>query len=438
MPSPSLSCSSAPRRWGAVLLLFGGLSACGGGGGGSGDTIAGLGGMASGSGPSAPPSPAGAPAASPGVAPVAFTSVALTVYDDGGCHTCVNAPGQAAWTVSHAGSVAAFFDGTRALLLDSPMAQSSATGLNDAGQVAGSILAADGLQHAARWSPVAGQAGPVEPLDLGPPAGGVAIGEAINASGQVAGTAFTPVATGAIQRAFLWTEGMGSVDLGAPPSPFGHSLARRLNDAGQVAGALWTPDLSVSHGFVWSAATGYTDVGTFGGPGSAIQGFNAAGQAAGQADVTQEATQASPAHHAFVWDRAGGLQDLGTLGGAQSAAAALNDAGDVVGQADTANGTDPRPHAFLWRGGRMQDLGTLGGTTSQATAVNASGQVVGSAADAAGRMHAFLWTAERGMVDLETLLASPNQLLAAYAISSSGAILALDTGHTLTLLRPVP
>ncbi|HYK82735.1 MAG TPA: hypothetical protein VEU55_06280 [Gemmatimonadales bacterium] len=47
------------------------------------------------------------------------------------------------------------------------------------------------------------------------------------------------------------------------------------------------------------------------------------------------------------------------------------------------------------------ELGTLGGPVSQAKAVNRRGHVVGTSRDGAGRSRAFLWTADRGISDLQ-------------------------------------
>src|SRR5260370_14860018 len=46
-------------------------------------------------------------------------------------------------------------------------------------------------------------------------------------------------------------------------------------------------------------------------------------------------------------------------------------------------------------------LGTLGGAVSQAKAVNRWGHVVGTSRDRQGRSRGFVWTPERGIVDLE-------------------------------------
>ncbi|HYD77798.1 hypothetical protein [Ramlibacter sp.] len=457
------------RPWLLRTILVAALAACGGGGGGGGDgslvagdvggasasggggqgsgTTAGTAGMPSGGsgsggtgqGSGTPPVTPGAPSNGGEVA-VIYRVFQLTPYDDGSCHSCVNAAGQMAVTASHAGRFASFFDGptnTSRLLDPSPSFMwSSAAAMNEAGQVAGGIQMADGLVHAARWTPDAGS-GPIPPLDLGAPEGGSSIGAAINEAGQVAGTQSPSPGFGSSspQRAFLWTEGSGRMDLGEPPAPFTHTTALHLNEAAQVAGSMRTDDAEPgTHAFVWSATAGIRDLGTFGGPNATVRALNDAGQAAGNAELAP--LQSETAHHAFLWSAVGGLRDLGTLGGPQSDALAMNRSGQVVGQADSAEGADPRPHAFLWSDGTMQDLGTLGGPASVAAAINDSGQVVGrSALAGSDRTHAFIWTAAQGLVDLNTRV-SGVELIDAFAISRSGAILAMSSGRFLVLLLP--
>ena len=65
-------------------------------------------------------------------------------------------------------------------------------------------------------------------------------------------------------------------------------------------------------------------------------------------------------------------------------------------------------HAVLWPsgGGAIQDLDTLpGGRSSRGLAINNRREVVGISETSAGD-HAFLWTEQDGMQDLNALLTS--------------------------------
>jgi probable HAF family extracellular repeat protein len=107
------------------------------------------------------------------------------------------------------------------------------------------------------------------------------------------------------------------------------------------------------------------------------------------------------------------MQNLGTLGGYTSSAWGINVSGQVVGSSPTADGNN---HAFLYSGnGPMQNLDTLpGGTFSQALGINASGQVMGSSAN-----HAFIWQAGSGMQNLGTLGGNTSS---AWGINNSGQV----------------
>ncbi|PYN18241.1 MAG: hypothetical protein DME05_01615, partial [Candidatus Rokuibacteriota bacterium] len=93
------------------------------------------------------------------------------------------------------------------------------------------------------------------------------------------------------------------------------------------------------------------------------------------------------------------MADLGTLpGDADSAARHINNRGEVFGTSGK--------HAFLWTADTgMIDLGTLDeiSSSNQPTAINDRGQVVGVSVNALSQARGFLWTADTGMIDLGTL-----------------------------------
>ena len=365
----------------------------------------------------------------------------------------INATGQVAFTSMRP-------DGPHALLYNGQTLQDLGLGytaaINDAAQVAG--FTATSPAHALRWS-TAGRATPAV-IDLGAPAGGISTAQAINAVGQVAGTN-TPVGpdvNGPLSlRPFLWTEGLGMLDLKTSPRlDFSPVDATHVNALGQVAGAslrITNPFFVFgSHVFLWTPGSGIRDLDTLGGDTSTVAALNDVGQVAGSSTIEPGPSRGPvpPRQHAFLWTAMGGMQDLGTLGGRNSEARALNALGQVAGNSDTANGTDLfapySAHAFLWSpsgptAGRMLDLGTLGGeATSLAVGLNDSGQVVGTSSNNSpdSLPHAFIWTAAEGLVDLNTRIPkAPAGLIVsqAIAISQTGAILAL-ADRQLVLLKP--
>jgi probable HAF family extracellular repeat protein len=129
---------------------------------------------------------------------------------------------------------------------------------------------------------------------------------------------------------------------------------------------------------------------------------------------------------AVLWQD-GAVQDLGTLPGhGASEALSINANGVIVG---SSGDPEAQHHAVLWAsgGGPIQDLGTLAdGTSSRALAISNRREVVGIAGASAGD-HAFLWTEQGGMQDLNGLLTSRVGfvLTQAVAISAQGVIVAI-------------
>ncbi len=126
--------------------------------------------------------------------------------------------------------------------------------------------------------------------------------------------------------------------------------------------------------------------------------------------------------HAFIY-RNGLTTDLGN----GVAASGINNRGDVVGFSSTppqSGGYSQliSEHPFLYRHGLMHDLGTLGGSLGQATAINDLAEVVGwSTTTSNAEIHAFLYRNGK-MTDLGTLGSAPSYGYGTQPYSSALAI----------------
>ncbi|HEV2703063.1 MAG TPA: hypothetical protein VGV09_15650, partial [Steroidobacteraceae bacterium] len=198
------------------------------------------------------------------------------------------------------------------------------------------------------------------------------IPNAINNSGEIAGTSSTP---GVVTVAAVYNNGaltsigtLGS-EPGYPPSnvPVNESYGVSLNDGGQVVGRSTAPGGGEPPFLYSNGSMTAPNIG----PGAQAAGINNGGTIVGSFIP-------SPAQndlfHAYVYVN-GSVTDLGTLGGAQSFGNAINNAGQVTGTAQTASG---QLDAFLSSNGQMKDLGSLNGSGSIGYGINTLGQVVGT------------------------------------------------------------
>lgn len=153
----------------------------------------------------------------------------------------------------------------------------------------------------------------------------------LNNAGQVAGSSFVrdlggEGGSGAIYHAFVWSKSSGMRDLGTLGG-VRSSNARAINNLGQVVGGASAPD-GRTHAFRWSASEGMVDLGLLASRPDSITvatAINDDGKVAGVGNI------ADGNYHAFLWTRKTGLTDLGTLGGTTSTAVAIGAEGQVAG-----------------------------------------------------------------------------------------------------------
>lgn len=261
--------------------------------------------------------------------------------------------------------------------------------------------------------------------------------QGLNDLGQVVGNSYVQDANGipTVERAFLYTPGVGMVDLGAAGAT--GAFTWDINNSGRITGWIHDGGSLASGGYwewaaLWDGGVGHTIPG-YGQPGmsSVAYGVNDSGVVVGHSD-TMNWSSPIPNGEAFVYDGTT-LTFLGTLGGHWSYGMDINNAGYVAGFADTGENPsgDPnvymsRYHAVIWSpNGSILDLGTFG-TDSYAYKINATGQTVGSSLANDGFYHAFLYNGT-SMIDIGI----PNGNTEALSINDAGQVVG-DTVNWLT------
>ena len=287
-------------------------------------------------------------------------------------------------------------------------------GLNDGGEVTGQSYDDLAVGTAFRYSGTT-------LTDLGVlNQGDSSVGQAINASGVVAGESFG----GGLHSAVTWS-GTTITDI----SNGQNSWANDINDGGDVVGRLQAS----GHGFLYHSSS-LTDLNALVTGGDTMT-LNEAKAINNAGDVVGTATTVA-GFRAFLF-HAGTVTNLGVLSGspAHSFAVDINVSGHVL-----ANNQGATEHAFLWDGSR-HDLGTLVGYPYNAGfGMNDADWVVGTMSPGNGNEHAFVWAAGR-MVDLNTRVKLPSGwvLRSASDINNVGQITtqAFDgSAHHALLLTP--
>jgi probable HAF family extracellular repeat protein len=237
---------------------------------------------------------------------------------------------------------------------------SSASGINDAGEVAGEANTGESIVPFV-WTPRGG-------LRRSPLLAGDNCGQAfgINRHGHVVG--YSSGSNG--RRAFLWTRRSAVRNLGILPGG-NYSSASDINDWDEVAGT--SGSAAGERAVLWTTNGNIRDLGTLpGDTSSEASAINNNGDVVGY-------SKGPRGMRSFLWTQATGMQDIGVLpGGNSSRALGINDMGAVVGTSTSSSGD----RAFIWtRETGMRDLNSAASMTSgavfvEAHAINNVGQIL--------------------------------------------------------------
>ncbi|MGZ0077116.1 hypothetical protein [Methylomonas sp. YC3] len=295
------------------------------------------------------------------------------------------------------------------LMPESPLVNSGARAISDAGHVLG--FTGDGesfvyKNNSVSWLSVPRYANPT----------------GINSSGVVVGNS--------AGRGIVYSNGVTQIIGGFSGSPYS-SVAYGINDAGQIVGSAWNAEGNQRATIAGNGSL--TDLGTLnGGQWSAGNAINNSGQVTGE-------SQTPNGGHAFI-TRNGQMVDLGAFAWGVSRGYAINDLGQVAG---TSHVTNNEKHAFITTlDDHMVDIG-LSGYSSEALGINNAGQAVGYFGDNFGGSKRAFVTLNGVMTDLNTLIAANIgwTLMTAYDVNNSGQIvgvgIAANGVQRAFLLNPI-
>jgi probable HAF family extracellular repeat protein len=224
--------------------------------------------------------------------------------------------------------------------------------------------------------------------DIGtlPGVGGSSYGNGVNATGQITGTDIAVTSNGSgvlVAHAFLFSGGT-KIDIGTPPGSNGDpsvgpigAYGQAINATGQIAGYAY--DASGEPGAFLYSNGAFQWLGTFGGNSSYAFAINDNGLTTGYAASLQ-----SP-KHAFISDGVT-ITDIDNDATGESQGWGINASGMVTGWLSHA----APQHAFLYANGVMTDLNSLVDpndplrpfvTLTNGSAINATGSIVADGTD---------------------------------------------------------
>ena len=233
----------------------------------------------------------------------------------------------------------------------------SAAGVNDAGQIVGSFF--NYGPHGFLYTN-----GSFTQFD-GPPGAGNIFPSGINGADQIVGSFYN----GTTSHGFLDTG--GSFTQLDPPGAY-TAAASGINDAGQIVGSF--SNGTGYHGFLYSGGS-FTQLDVPGAYNTFASGINDAGQIVGSFVNNGASTS-----HGFL-DTGGRFTQLDVPGAAYfgTGAAGINDVGQIVGSFNSAPAGGVLPSSgFLYSGGRFTQLDFPGAAVTYASGINDAGQIVGN------------------------------------------------------------
>ncbi|PBB31320.1 hypothetical protein [Mesorhizobium sp. WSM3882] len=244
-------------------------------------------------------------------------------------------------------------------------APSQVNGINDTGEVVGTMMIDGGANRAFHVGP--------DGLRVLETLGGMhSHGYAINNGGFLIGSSWTipgndPGDKG--ETAFVAGKDLQIRSIGALRADW-NSQPVALNNQGVVVGHSWfgrTFPGGPQRAFVWSEEQGMIDLGTLGGPAAVPVAINDSGVVVG---ITSDA---AGRNCCFIWSATEGMREL-LPGLASTGVVALNDRGDVVFNLHTEHGVQS---SVTGPDGRTRALQTFVGHETEARAMNNAGHVVG-------------------------------------------------------------